>query len=53
MPGAGGLETLKSIRARNNQVPVVMLTGSSTISTAVAAMELGACDFISKPFDVD
>jgi DNA-binding NtrC family response regulator len=53
MPGAGGLETLKSIRARNNQVPVVMLTGSSTISTAVAAMKLGACDFISKPFDVD
>ena len=53
MPGFGGLETLKSIREKNNQVPVVMLTGSNTVSTAVAAMKLGACDYVSKPFDVD
>jgi two-component system response regulator AtoC len=46
-----GLEFLRRLRAADAEVPVVMLTAFGTISTAVAAMKLGAFDFVLKPFD--
>ena len=51
MPGIDGLELLRRLRATGHELPVVMMTGHGDVSLAVAAMKLGACDFIEKPFD--
>jgi len=53
MPGMNGLEVLKEIRKRGNDVPVVMLTAHATIDRAVQAMKEGASDYIPKPFEPD
>jgi DNA-binding NtrC family response regulator len=53
MPGIDGLQLLEEIRARHPTLPVVMLTATRTVKTAVAAMKLGAFDYLTKPFDVD
>jgi two-component system response regulator AtoC len=53
MPGSDGLETLEKVRARDTALPVVMLTATKTVKTAVTAMKLGAFDYLTKPFDVD
>ena len=53
MPGIDGLEVLETLRARDADTPVVMLTATKTVKTAVKAMKLGAFDYITKPFDVD
>ncbi len=50
MPGLDGIETLKRIRAINEKLPVVMVTGYGTIESAVQAMKYGAKDYITKPF---
>jgi DNA-binding NtrC family response regulator len=53
MPGMDGLEVLERIRERDSVLPVIMLTATKTVKTAVTAMKLGAFDYITKPFDVD
>jgi DNA-binding NtrC family response regulator len=53
MPGMDGLEALEKIRERDPTLPVVMLTATKTVKTAVTAMKLGAFDYLTKPFDVD
>jgi DNA-binding NtrC family response regulator len=53
MPGMDGLQLLEEIRSRHPGVPVVMLTATKTVKTAVVAMKLGALDYITKPFDVE
>jgi two-component system, NtrC family, response regulator AtoC len=53
MPGIDGMEVLEGIRAFDSNLPVVMLTATKTVKTAVAAMKLGAFDYLTKPFDVD
>jgi len=53
MPGKDGMEALKEIRGVQPQTPVVMLTATKTLKTAVEAMKLGAYDYITKPFDVE
>ena len=53
MPGLDGLAVLKMIREENARVPVIMLTGTKTVKTAVEAMKLGAADYLTKPFDVE
>jgi CheY-like chemotaxis protein len=53
MPGMDGLELLEEVRSRNPRVPVIMLTATKTVKTAVGAMKLGAFDYVTKPFDVD
>jgi two-component system nitrogen regulation response regulator NtrX len=50
MPGMDGLEVLDRLRAMNETVPVVVISGHGTISTAVEATKKGAFDFIEKPF---
>ena len=50
MPGLGGMDVLKKIKALELTTEVVILTGNATISTAVEAMKLGAYDFLTKPF---
>ena len=53
MPGMDGLQVLEEIHARHPQLPVIMLTATKTVKTAVDAMKLGAFDYLTKPFDVD
>jgi len=50
MPEMNGIELLRNLQSRGNTVPVIMITGYPTISTAVNALRLGARDYISKPF---
>ena len=49
MPGMDGLEALQRIRAVNETLPVVIISGHGTVSTAVEATKAGAFDFIEKP----
>ncbi len=49
MPRLDGMETLRRIRERHDPTPVVMLTAHGSIPDAVAAMKLGAIDFLAKP----
>jgi two-component system, NtrC family, nitrogen regulation response regulator NtrX len=49
MPGMDGLEVLQRIKAADETVPVVMISGHATVTTAVDATKLGALDFIEKP----
>ncbi len=50
MPGMGGMELLKAIRILQPDVPVIIITGYSTVETAVDAMKSGAFDYLAKPF---
>jgi len=50
MPGMDGLEVLERLRHVNDTLPVVVISGHGTISTAVEATKKGAVDFIEKPF---
>lgn len=49
MPGMDGLEVLSEIGARDSDVPVIVVTGAGGMQDAVAALRLGAFDFITKP----
>lgn len=51
MPAMNGLEVLQRVRQIDSSIPVIILTGQGDISTAVNAMQLGAYDFIEKPFN--
>src|SRR5262245_22558366 len=44
-----GIGLLKKIKARNPDVPVILMTGFGTLETAVEAVREGSFDFISKP----
>ncbi len=50
MPGMDGIEVLKAIKILQPDVPVIIITGYSTVNTAVEAMKNGAFDYIPKPF---
>src|ERR671930_2529651 len=53
MPGMDGLEVLDRLRSMNEGIPIVVISGHGTISTAVEATKKGAFDFIEKPFASD
>jgi len=53
MPGMNGMEVLARVRQMDAGMPVIMVTGYSTVESAIEAMRLGATDFIKKPFDMD
>ncbi|BCF93376.1 MULTISPECIES: sigma-54 dependent transcriptional regulator [Paraburkholderia] len=53
MPGIDGLQLLDKVLAIDSQIPVVLISGHADISTAVSAMQVGAYDFIEKPFSSD
>ena len=53
MPGMGGLALLERLRAILPDVPVVLVTALDEARPAVAAMKLGAFDYLTKPFDPD
>ena len=49
LPDSDGIMFLTWLKDEKNEVPVIMLTNYADIQTAVAAMKLGACDFMEKP----
>ena len=52
MPGLDGLEVCKSLRARGRSTPILMLTAKSTELDRVLGLELGADDYLTKPFSL-
>ena len=53
MPGIDGMEVLRTFRKDYPDSIIIMITGFSTVETAVEAMKLGAFDYIPKPFTPD
>jgi DNA-binding NtrC family response regulator len=53
MPGLGGLDVLRAIRAADPACQVILITGNATVDTAMEAVKAGALDYVSKPFDVE
>lgn len=53
MPGADGMEVLERARAVDEDLPVILITGHATVSSAVAAIQKGAFDYLAKPFSAD
>ncbi len=53
MPGLDGLEVLEQIRQKSLDLPVIMITGFGTSSIAIRAMQMGASDYLHKPFNLD
>ena len=52
MPGMDGLEVCKALRARGCSTPILMLTAKSTELDRVLGLELGADDYLTKPFSL-
>ena len=50
MPGLSGLDLLKMLKARNPKARIIMVTGYPTMRNTLQAMQLGAVDFLPKPF---
>ena len=46
-----GIELLSHIKSKNNDVPVIIITGHANVELAVSALKHGAFEFIEKPFD--
>ncbi len=53
MPGLGGLEVLRIIKARNPSMPVILLTGRGSTREGIEGMRLGAFDYLLKPLRLD
>jgi DNA-binding response OmpR family regulator len=53
LPGLDGVGVLKDLRRRGSKVPVVMLTARDAISDKVHSLDLGADDYLTKPFSVE
>jgi DNA-binding response OmpR family regulator len=51
MPAMGGIETLEEIRKQDTDIPVIIITASSTRDVAIEAMSKGASDYVLKPFE--
>jgi CheY-like chemotaxis protein/glycine cleavage system H lipoate-binding protein len=50
MPEIDGLEFMKIVKGKEPHIPIIMVTGYATIDTALQATQLGAFDYIAKPF---
>jgi len=53
LPGINGVEFLQTVRKQHPQVQVIMLSAAASIRPVMKALNLGAVDFIRKPFDID
>ncbi|HYB32976.1 MAG TPA: response regulator, partial [Steroidobacteraceae bacterium] len=53
LPGGDGLQLLKSLRARGEALPVLIITARDAVSDRVAGLDAGADDYLIKPFDLD
>src|SRR3954470_24049490 len=53
LPREDGLQLLRSLRLRHQSLPVLMLTARDGVTDRVTALDLGADDYLTKPFHVD
>lgn len=53
LPGEDGLSACRRLRAANNQIPIIMLTAKGDELSRIKGLELGADDYLSKPFNPD
>jgi two-component system, LuxR family, response regulator FixJ len=53
LPGMSGLDLQRELKRRGVALPVVVITGHGDVPAAVAALKIGAVDFLEKPFDSD
>ncbi|MEV8467477.1 response regulator transcription factor [Fluviibacterium sp. DFM31] len=53
LPGRSGLEVLRGLRVRGDGMPVILLTARIETSDRVAGLDLGADDYLVKPFEMD
>ena len=53
MPGKSGLVFLEELQERADAPPVLVLTATKTVNTAVEAMKLGASDYVTKPYEIE
>src|SRR5204863_5238167 len=53
MPGITGIDLLQQVRAVDDDVAVIVLTGAADVKTAINSLKLGAHDFIMKPVNMD
>ncbi|GAB4235657.1 MAG: sigma-54 dependent transcriptional regulator [Acidobacteriota bacterium] len=53
MPGVGGLELLRRIKAKKSDLPVIVLTAYGSVPSAVECMKAGAYEFMQKPADME
>src|SRR5689334_20940942 len=53
MPGSDGLEVLESLQEEYPQLPVIIMTAHSDLSSAVKSYKRGAFEYLPKPFDVN
>ena len=51
MPGMTGLELQRELKHRNNDAPLILISGHADVSMAVEALKEGAFDFFEKPYD--
>jgi two-component system, OmpR family, response regulator len=52
LPKMGGFDVLKKLRSKKNQTPVLILTANDQVINRVRGLDLGADDYLSKPFDL-
>lgn len=53
LPGLSGIEVVRQLRKIGSQVPVIFLTARDTVQDTIFALEMGANDFIKKPFSFE
>ena len=53
LPGRDGLSTIQDLRRRIGTAPIIVITAFGNLETAVRAMEEGAYDYLTKPFDLE
>lgn len=53
MPRLDGIGLLRALRESDNDIPVIVMTAYGTIETAVAAMKVGAADYVIRPFEME
>lgn len=53
LPDYSGLEVVKKIRNQNNKVPIIIITAKDTIQDRVIGLDVGADDYLIKPFSLD
>lgn len=53
LPGGSGIEWLDSLRKRNVRTDVILITAYADLETAIAALRIGAVDFVLKPFRLE
>lgn len=53
MPGLDGVQLLREVRARDLDVPVILLTGNPSVESAMQAVEYGAFEYLAKPVELE